>query len=233
MTKDTVAENDKKPQDDLTQMMTRASNYMTLAHVKIPSVVLCLSYKGRGERNLEDVHNFVFRMPALEYRNKTWSNLDLALRLKKDVIKALISHTGAIIGNKLSHHRVNRQKQSRLQELSNSSSLLARSALTSTNASDTSSTMDRSPTTDRAESPSDSRLIRTDSFASSTRSSMANSGLHISEPPQIPESEAETAEDAHVCSPYSYRLGKCYADFGKSPIALCGILSLGASQMTA
>lgn len=198
-TKDTVVEDDKKPQDDLTQMMARASNYMTLAHVKIPSVVLCLSYKGRGERNLEDVHNFVFRMPALEYRNKTWSNLDLALRLKKDVIKALISHTGSIIGNKISHHRPNRQKQSRLQELSNSSSLLPGSfTLTSNNASDTSSTMDRSLATDRAESPTDSRLIRTDSFASSIRSSMANSGLQISEPAQIPESEAETTEDAHV-----------------------------------
>ncbi|KAL8969170.1 MAG: hypothetical protein Q9183_002122 [Haloplaca sp. 2 TL-2023] len=97
------SEKDKeKGSDDLTQMMSRASNYMTLAYVKIPSVVLCLSYKGRGDRNIEDVHDFVFRMPVLEYRNKTWSNLDLALRLKKDVIKALISHTGAIIGNKFS-----------------------------------------------------------------------------------------------------------------------------------
>ena len=114
----------EKASDDLTQMMSRASNYMTLAYVKIPSVVLCLSYKGRGERNIEDVHNFVFRMPALEYRNKTWSNLDLALRLKKDVIKALISHTGAIIGNKFSQHRPNKHQQSRLREIANSSSLL-------------------------------------------------------------------------------------------------------------
>ena len=122
-TKDTLVEKEKAS-DDLSQMMSRASNYMTLAYVRIPSVVLCLSYKGRGERNIEDVHNFVFRMPALEYRNKTWSNLDLALRLKKDVIKALISHTGAIIGNKLSHHRPNKNQQSRLREIANSSSLL-------------------------------------------------------------------------------------------------------------
>ena len=121
--KDGTAEKER-PSDDLTEMMSRASNYMTLAYVKIPSVVLCLSYKGRGERNIEDVHDFVFRMPALEYRNKTWSNLDLALRLKKDVIKALISHTGAIIGNKFSHHRPTKHQQSRLREIANSSSLL-------------------------------------------------------------------------------------------------------------
>lgn len=35
----------EKPSDELSQMMSRASNYMTLAYIKIPSVVLCLSYK--------------------------------------------------------------------------------------------------------------------------------------------------------------------------------------------
>ncbi|KAE8450994.1 hypothetical protein EG329_005434 [Mollisiaceae sp. DMI_Dod_QoI] len=118
----------EKPSDDLTQMMSRASNYMTLAYVKIPSVVLCLSYKGKGERNIEDVHDFVFRLPEIEYRNKTWSNLDLALALKKDVIRALISHTGAIIGNKFSKHRPNTAQQHRLRELATSSVLLAPSS---------------------------------------------------------------------------------------------------------
>ena len=111
------------PSDDLSEMVTRASNFMTLAYVKIPSVVLCLSFKGRKDRNFEDVHNLVFRMPALEYRNKTWSNLDLALRLKKDVVKALISHTGAIIGNKLSQHRPQKQKRD-LRDLAASTSML-------------------------------------------------------------------------------------------------------------
>lgn len=114
-----------KPSDDLTKMMSRASNYMTLAYVKIPSVVLCLSYKGKGERNIKDVHNFVFRLPMLEYRNKTWSNLDLALAMKKAVIKALISHTGAIIGNKFGKNRPSSAQQTRLRELVTSSMLLA------------------------------------------------------------------------------------------------------------
>jgi hypothetical protein len=114
----------EKRGDDLTEMMNRASNYMTLAFVKIPSMVLCLSYKGKGHRNIEDVHNLVFRMPTLEYRNKTWSNLDLALQLKKDVIKALISHAGAIVGNKFSNHKPTRQQISRLREKANMSTLL-------------------------------------------------------------------------------------------------------------
>ncbi|KAK9235083.1 golgi-body localization protein domain-containing protein [Lipomyces kononenkoae] len=91
--------------DDLSQMVTRASNFITFVHVTLPSVVLCLSYKGRGSRSIQDVHEFVFRTPMIEYRNKTWSNLDLALRLKKDIVKALVSHTGALIENKLKRRR--------------------------------------------------------------------------------------------------------------------------------
>lgn len=136
----------EKPSDDLTEMMSRASNYKTLAYVKIPSVVLCLSYKGKGERNIEDVHDFVFRLPEIEYRNKTWSNMDLALQIKKDVIRALISHTGAIIGNKFSKHRPNTAQQSRLRELVTSSVLIAPSSQDNFHASDTTSTFNGSPT---------------------------------------------------------------------------------------
>jgi hypothetical protein len=113
-----------KQADDLSMMLDRASSYMTFAYIKMPSVVLCLSYKGKGDRNLEDVHDFVFKLPTIEYRNKTWSNLDLALALKSRVIKALISHTGAIIGNKFSKHRPNTAQQNRLRELATSSVLL-------------------------------------------------------------------------------------------------------------
>ncbi|KAL2271515.1 hypothetical protein VTJ83DRAFT_886 [Remersonia thermophila] len=123
-----------KQSDDLTKMMDRASNYMTFSYIKMPSVVLCLSYKGKGDRNFEDVHDFVFRLPTIEYRNKTWSNLDLALALKSHVIKALISHTGAIIGNKFSRHRPNTAQQSKLRELANNSVLLATPVSTPTSA---------------------------------------------------------------------------------------------------
>lgn len=112
------------PSDDLTEMISRASNYMTFTHIKLPSVVLCLSYKGKGDRNIEDVHDFVFRLPTIEYHNKMWSNLDLALAFKGRVIKALISHTGAIIGNKF-RHRPTTAQQSKLRELANSSVIIA------------------------------------------------------------------------------------------------------------
>ncbi|KAI4202937.1 MAG: hypothetical protein LQ348_001457 [Seirophora lacunosa] len=169
----------EKASDDLTQMMSRASNYMTLAYVKIPSVVLCLSYKGRGERNIEDVHDFVFRMPVLEYRNKTWSNLDLALRLKKDVIKALISHTGAIIGNKF-HHRPTKQQQTRLREIANSSLLLPNATSPgNVTGSEASSVRGRSRSPRSSDLSRDSKLTRSGSWSSSLQSSAAASSSNM------------------------------------------------------
>lgn len=184
-----------KPSDDLTLMMSRASNYMTLAYVKVPSVVLCLSYKGRGERNIEDVHNFVFRMPVLEYRNKTWSNLDLALRLKKDVIRALISHTGAIIGNKFSKHRPNKNQLSRLREHAHSSTVLpnASSLLNVTsNTKHLRRPFGDSPRTSSASTIS--QLQRSDSYASSFGSSSALASADRSRPTSIREVEDESKE---------------------------------------
>lgn len=128
----------EQPSDDLTKMMSRASNYMTLANVKIPSVVLCLSYKGEGDRSILDVHDFVFRLPEIEYRNKTWSNLDLANAIKKDVMRALVSHAPRIIGNKFSKHRPTADQQSRLRELATSSMLLTPSNQSQDNSHDNS-----------------------------------------------------------------------------------------------
>ncbi|KAM7223685.1 Mitochondrial protein from FMP27 domain containing protein [Rhypophila decipiens] len=144
-----------KKSDDLTKMMTRASNYMTFAYIKMPSVVLCLSYKGKGERNFSDVHDFVFRLPTIEYRNKTWSNLDLAMALKNRVIKALISHTGAIIGNKFSRHRPNTAQQSKLRELATSSVLLSTPQLSESrdNSGDDSSSLYGTSPVDFSRSP--------------------------------------------------------------------------------
>lgn len=124
---DSDKDKNKKANDDVSEMVARASNYMTLAFVKLNSFVICLSYKGERDRNLVDLHDFVFRMPALEYENKTWSNLDLAMHLKRDVIRALVSHTPAIIGNKFSHHRPGKKQAEKLREMAATKAILPNS----------------------------------------------------------------------------------------------------------
>lgn len=176
------------PSDDLTEMISRASNYMTFSHIKLPSVVLCLSYKGKGDRNIEDVHDFVFRLPTIEYHNKMWSNLDLALAFKSRVIKALISHTGAIIGNKF-RHRPTTAQQSRLRELASNSAIIGTAAAagdSQTTSGDDSSSIFGSATVDFSRSPprsiqgSNSSIpiprstSRSSSLASSSKSMRSN-----------------------------------------------------------
>ncbi|VDB94542.1 Bgt-5095 [Blumeria graminis f. sp. tritici] len=172
--------------DDLTKMMGRASSYMTFVNVKIPSVVLCLSYKGKGERNFEDIHDLVFRLPDIEYRNKTWSNLDFALAFKKDVIRSLISHTGAIVANKFKH-RPNTVQQHRLREIATSNTVLTpasrdqsyeNSDATSSiyPSPKTASKIDRSNSSRRSLASSYNSLLRTPSIASSFSSKLREQG---------------------------------------------------------
>ncbi|KAJ9200288.1 hypothetical protein DTO164E3_2995 [Paecilomyces variotii] len=191
--------------DDISQMMSRASNYMTLAHVKINDVILCLSYKGKGGRNIEDVHDFVFRLPVLEYRNKTWSNLDLALRLKKDVMRALISHAPAILGNKFSHHRPSKQQQKRLRELATSSQVLPNSdSVINPPSDEPRSIASRDSTSELSESPSRksfnsnaSPLARSTSLDSSIQGSHDHS-IRGSHEPNIVVSDSRSASEVDV-----------------------------------
>ncbi|KUI54320.1 hypothetical protein VP1G_01807 [Cytospora mali] len=193
------AENkDDGPSDDLTMMMTRASNYMTFAYIKLPSVVLCLSYKGKGDRNIEDVHDFVFRLPTIEYHNKMWSNLDLALAFKGRVIKALISHTGAIIGNKF-RHRPNTAQQTKLRELANSSVLLATPAMSDSqnNSGDDASSIFGSATVDFSRSPPRSIMGSGSSIqkprSNSRSSSVASSSQSMSDHLQVGNSNVQSS----------------------------------------
>jgi hypothetical protein len=200
----------KEPTDDLSQMISRASNYMTLARVKVNDVVLCLSYKGKGEHNLEDLHDFVFRLPVLEYSNKTWSNLDLALRLKKDVIKALISHAPAILGNKFSHHRPSRQQQKRYRELASSSQLLPNASST-TNPSKSQAQSLASYDSNSDYSESRSRKSMQSNVSPLARSTSLNSDSHgtLGSDPTLHDSRSANEVDVdsrwEVCVPSTER----------------------------
>lgn len=108
---------DEKP-DELSEMMNRASKYLSIVQIRIMSTVLCISFKGEGVKNLLDIHEFRLNLPEIQYENKTWSNIDLVLHLKRDVTKILLNHTGGLIGNKLKKHRKKKTNQ-KLNQLTN------------------------------------------------------------------------------------------------------------------
>ena len=104
--------------DELSEMINRASKYLSIVQIRIMATVLCISFKGEGVKNILDLHEFRLNLPEIEYENKTWSNMDLVLHLKRDVTKILLNHTGGLIGNKLKKHRKKKTTQ-KLNQLTN------------------------------------------------------------------------------------------------------------------
>ncbi|CAG8485272.1 6382_t:CDS:10, partial [Ambispora leptoticha] len=94
-----------KESDELALMKTRASQNKTFIYINIPGVTHNFSYQGAKEKNLEDLYDFVFKLPTLEYRNRTWSWLDLLEHLKREILKTILSHTGALVREKFLQSR--------------------------------------------------------------------------------------------------------------------------------
>lgn len=91
--------------DYLSVMSYRAETFSVFNSIKIQDLVLSITFRGIGVLRLINVSDFVFRVPDLELRNKIWSLLELVNYLKKAVLKALLKHTGSLLGNKLKIRR--------------------------------------------------------------------------------------------------------------------------------
>lgn len=88
----------KIEKDDAEIMRERAKQNKLFSYIKIPQVIVRLSYKGNKEKNLEDITNVCLIVPNLEYHNVTWTWLDLWLAMKNDSRKVLLSQ---VISQKL------------------------------------------------------------------------------------------------------------------------------------
>ncbi|MPC84443.1 Protein KIAA0100 [Portunus trituberculatus] len=69
----------------------RAEQNKLFVYIKIPELPVKLSYKGKKEKNLEDVTMVRLVIPTLEYHNVTWTWLDFLMAIKQDSKTALVS----------------------------------------------------------------------------------------------------------------------------------------------
>lgn len=91
-----------KTPDDLSVMKKRASSNRAFILVKIPGARHCLSYQGPKDKNIEDLRDFAFEQPTLEFRNETWSWYELISNIKKDFMRAALLHNStALLKEKL------------------------------------------------------------------------------------------------------------------------------------
>ncbi|KAK3862517.1 hypothetical protein Pcinc_031627 [Petrolisthes cinctipes] len=77
--------------DDVEIMKQRAEQNKLFVYIKIPELPVRVSYKGKKEKNLEDVNNVRLVIPTLEYHNVTWTWLDFLMAMKQDSKSALVS----------------------------------------------------------------------------------------------------------------------------------------------
>lgn len=77
----------------------RADKNHTFISIKIPEVPIRVSYKGKKEKNLEDVHDLSLVLSTIEYHNRTWTWLDLLMALKNDAKKILLSQVIILNGD--------------------------------------------------------------------------------------------------------------------------------------
>lgn len=91
--------------DDLSLIMNRSSKYIAIEELHVHKVRLLISFKAPKHLNIIDVHNLQLAIPSIHYKNKTWSGHDLAVHLKKDVIRVVLNHSGKIIGNKFKQRK--------------------------------------------------------------------------------------------------------------------------------
>ncbi|XP_043910335.1 protein KIAA0100 homolog [Protopterus annectens] len=80
------------PVDDIDKMKERAAMNNSFIYIKIPQVPLCVNYKGeKNSADWRDLNMLNLVLPCLEYHNNTWTWLDFAMAVKKDIRKAVVA----------------------------------------------------------------------------------------------------------------------------------------------
>ncbi|KAG7661952.1 uncharacterized protein J8A68_004555 [[Candida] subhashii] len=91
---------DSNDEDNLAIIIGRSMKYKSIIDISVSNFTLFVSFTGPKSMHLLDVDKLVINVPNLRYSNKIWSAEEFMDRLKKDIIKVIISHTGKILGNK-------------------------------------------------------------------------------------------------------------------------------------
>ncbi|EEB06521.1 eukaryotic protein [Schizosaccharomyces japonicus yFS275] len=112
----TYFELDEDARAELNTMLERAGSFFAVTYFKVPSVVLCFSYHGQGHLGLDNITDFVFTMPTMEYRNEIWSLLEVTMQLKHDMLRVILNHSGKLILEKFTGTTSKNSNSDRLEQ---------------------------------------------------------------------------------------------------------------------
>ncbi|ODV76989.1 uncharacterized protein CANTADRAFT_23827 [Suhomyces tanzawaensis NRRL Y-17324] len=86
--------------DDISIIINRSARYLSIVNIEVEKFMLHVSFKAPLHLKFLNVHELTLNIPSLKYKNKMWSGEEFALRVKKDLIKIILQHTGKILSNK-------------------------------------------------------------------------------------------------------------------------------------
>ncbi|WFD21175.1 hypothetical protein MCAP1_003436 [Malassezia caprae] len=101
------------------EMVQRASTYVSFVHIVVAAVAVCLSYKGDGEYSLTNLYDLEIQLPRLEYRHLLGTYSDLTDLLRRDLIRIAWNHRntlikGVISTNARKHQALKKTREHRL-----------------------------------------------------------------------------------------------------------------------
>lgn len=91
--------------DEIETLIARSLKFKSIIDVEISNFDLMVSFLGPKSLHLLNVNQLVLSIPTLQYQYKIWSGEDFTDRLKKDIIKVILQHTGKILGNKFQYKK--------------------------------------------------------------------------------------------------------------------------------
>ena len=100
-----VSSNDEADAD-LDEMLQRSKKYLSIGHLNISPICLLISVKcHNGYKRILNVRDLFIKLPEFNIGNQVLSLLEVTMKFKRMIKKALLSHIGRLLRNKMTVKR--------------------------------------------------------------------------------------------------------------------------------
>ncbi|KAI8978602.1 golgi-body localization protein domain-containing protein [Pilobolus umbonatus] len=104
-----MADEKRMKTDELSLMKRRSSTNKTFISIHIHGATHCLSLQGPTDKSLYNIYNLPFKLPNIEYKNVTWSTVEIVEAVQKEFIRAIIRQSPSIFKSKVLGNRRTRK----------------------------------------------------------------------------------------------------------------------------
>lgn len=97
-----LSSSNEEADENLDQMVERSKKYLSIGNFNISPIYLLISVKcNSGYKRILNVNDLFIKLPAFSIGNEILSFLEVTMKIKKMIKKALLKHIGRLLKNKL------------------------------------------------------------------------------------------------------------------------------------